>query len=245
MSEINSLELYLRQVFFLDRGVNVFWTIQVEVFFYFCFVAFWVMHSKWDGERCIAFVLFLLGLIIPLTSIGDGYQWIKSAHLFIFGMLLHLANKYISVDNNLRWTTWVGFSSLLGLLLSFPQVFLFVFGVHLDPWNSLIPVLSIVVLIFCVVRDDAQFSRVFSCRPARFLGRISYSMYLLHYFVLLGMTSCFDPSRNYFLNFLATLAAVLIVSWASNRWIEVPLQRFLLWLPRLISSRLQATSRAT
>lgn len=243
MSDVNNFHLYFRQIFFIDRGSNVFWTIQVEVFFYVCFVGFWIMRSRGLRERHLAALLMILGILIPTTNYDDNYQLIKHAHLFMFGMLLYLACKHIKINPSPKWTTLAGMVSIAGIVLSFPKISLILFGIDLDPWNSLLPVIPVMTLMFCTITNQGLIRRIFSCPPARFMGKISYSMYLLHYFILMWVVSYTDPSENYLANFTGTFAATLLLSWASNQWIEAPLQKIVLSLPRLISNKYKLTER--
>ena len=66
--------------------------------------------------------------------------------------------------------------------------------------------------------------RVLSLRPLRYLGRISYGMYLWYWPTLLVMTGARVGLRGYPL-LLLRLAVIVAVASASYRWIETPIRR--------------------
>jgi peptidoglycan/LPS O-acetylase OafA/YrhL len=94
-----------------------------------------------------------------------------------------------------------------------------------------------VALWFVAVAFGNTVLGVFELPIVRRIGEASYSVYLLHMAALLGGFSVIDAitpvgalSRGAFAMVLATLiAAIVVVSFASYRWIELP---FLVRRPR-------------
>lgn len=65
---------------------------------------------------------------------------------------------------------------------------------------------------------------LFEARPLRWLGRISYSVYLLHWpaLVFLGVT---QPGWPRGVRFVVAVSGSLVVAAASTRWFETPIRR--------------------
>lgn len=66
-----------------------------------------------------------------------------------------------------------------------------------------------------------QLGRVLDVRPLAALGRVSYAVYLIHWPVLIGLTTAGAPAA---IAPWATLAATAVLAAASARWIERPLR---------------------
>ena len=100
-------------------------------------------------------------------------------------------------------------------------------------WTVAIPVLGTAALIETGSRRAAVApSRMLGIRPLRFLGDISYAIYLWHWpmIVVLPYITGVDLRTR---DKLAILVATILVSWVTTRWFEDPLRtgRFLTQTP--------------
>ena len=76
--------------------------------------------------------------------------------------------------------------------------------------------------------------KILNCTPLRWLGRISYSIYMMHLMVLMFVSRCFAFAQNHFhpndrnaigLVFVfPAIALVLFISQLTYQWIEKPCQ---------------------
>jgi peptidoglycan/LPS O-acetylase OafA/YrhL len=88
-------------------------------------------------------------------------------------------------------------------------------------------------LIFCLSLSDGPFSKCLSLRPMVLLGEISFSIYMLHVFVLWflqDIPATFKAEQGFgtgTLLLLGGLVLVLVMSYASFRIIEQPAHRIL------------------
>ncbi|ASE24351.1 acyltransferase [Pseudomonas protegens] len=226
MSGINSFDKYLGQVLLLDRGENVFWTIQIEVLFYIAFVGLWFVFGIINKA---SFVCLVVGLALLIWSLGPltSLTFLHTAHYFLFGVLSALmycggAFKYLP-----RIISVVGLVLLLAIPLTFPKVFKLLFGGDIVSWESSLIIVQLLIVFNIAIRDRYCLEWLLSLRPLVWLGKVSYSVYLIHYFVISGVVSLTTPSDNYFLNFTMVFALVLVFSWASNSILERPMQRAL------------------
>jgi peptidoglycan/LPS O-acetylase OafA/YrhL len=97
---------------------------------------------------------------------------------------------------------------------------------------QIVPLLAFPFLMFFLSRYSSGLSRMLSFRPIVFGGEVSYSIYLLHPFVLLGTTQLFawvdQTNVTGQLGFMAaTTAVVIVISIGTYRFIERPAKKWL------------------
>lgn len=78
------------------------------------------------------------------------------------------------------------------------------------------------VIMIALAIASSPFARFLSARWCGFLGRISYSLYLTHVVVLLGIGAALGSSLSVPLVLLVAAPVIAIVAWSSHRWIEQP-----------------------
>ncbi len=89
------------------------------------------------------------------------------------------------------------------------------------------------VLIACLSADGSVASRLLSLPPIVYLGRISYSLYLLHVPVLLIAFHCPWVTSGPLRLMAGTVLAALALAAATHAAIEVPMRRLIRsWMPR-------------
>jgi peptidoglycan/LPS O-acetylase OafA/YrhL len=214
------------------------WTIGVEMLFYAVFPLIYKRVQKTgDAVAMIAAFLFawlVFQLMLDYSTMPEAWkasflQWSVLKHMPVFAsgvLLYHLlvsmpaeevhAGHHSARGNALVWLGILGFASLLQGWL--PDIFgngyywqavmfgLLFMGLALSPW------------------------RVFVNAGTRFLGKISYSIYLNHPTVVLLLTPAYHAIYKHgdslTLSFLAcaalTFAVVLPLSYLTYRYIEEP-----------------------
>ena len=98
---------------------------------------------------------------------------------------------------------------------------------------------SVALLIFCAARYDTLFSRVLNWKSFVSLGEASYSIYLIHFFVFVVVSSAasgalpltFATTVFASAKYLYVIALVLLLSLGLHQFIEIPARRWLrgLW----------------
>jgi peptidoglycan/LPS O-acetylase OafA/YrhL len=99
-----------------------------------------------------------------------------------------------------------------------------VFAARLTYPTQLVTVFALVagLLVFCVASGDSWIALALSARPLRFLGQISYSLYLWHLPLLVWFGIHGEASPLAF----GAIALAILIATASRRFIELPfLQR--------------------
>jgi peptidoglycan/LPS O-acetylase OafA/YrhL len=88
--------------------------------------------------------------------------------------------------------------------------------------SDLWPILACPAVVLCLAAERGPFARLLRLEPLHYLGRISYSVYLVHYPVLGGLNFLHLAGTAY-----AALAIglTLLAASATYRWIELPARR--------------------
>lgn len=239
MSEIDSLSKYFRQILLIERGANVFWTIQVEIIFYASFLLIW-HFSKVVKSSLIVFCV--IGLIVVSSLIfkpKTGFLFFDSGHIFLIGVLSAIAYKWL--PGRLSGVAWsiAGLSLLASVPLTFPKVYNSLTGGEIDPWLSILVLAQLGALFNFALRGSGLLCSVLSGRVLVWLGKISFSIYLLYYFVLVGFLSLVGPVTNHALYFIIVIGLILPVSWLGYKYIEMPVQRLVLNIPSAFVRRVK------
>lgn len=179
--EVGSDDL-LGHIFFY-KGTSVFWTLAPEIVFYLVFALIW----RVSGGKHL--VLAPAALVIVLTSNLFPVVWRSyTVEFFMVGYCVWL---YTRSPYRLRLTGWIAGAAVgvfcLSLFLHLPAVHKVLFGAPAWMGWQEIRYAALVFGLFVLVLDSSWLRAFFSWRPIRFVGEISFSLYLLHLFVLKGL----------------------------------------------------------
>ena len=181
----------------LSTQLSVFWTIPVEMKFYAFFPVLWLLlgyiRQPWlkGSILLVAIIVWLytdiptlLHLDLPRTRL----TLTKHIEYFLGGM----AAAYLSLgverfcQARSPWRLSLvnaGFIFTLTLIVILvPQVFLHLFGIEHHMWdNSNIIAPVFIACITLAPNISGMLGTIFTHRFARYLGAISFSLYLVHY----------------------------------------------------------------
>jgi len=205
-------------IFGSSLGINYpSWSISSEMISYALFGCCLFMFRK---NAVIVLSLFLLGagLFILYTGkymyMGD-FGFVRGLFCFILGYLVHL----LSQRANPRFGTLPELLFLFLLLLVFK---------YLPSGAAILLPFVFALGIFIFVRGKGIITSFLETKPAQFLGKISYSVYLNHAIVVLILKKLFfdllglDQSKvsinvGYL---LISVASTIVYSYFTNRYIE-------------------------
>jgi peptidoglycan/LPS O-acetylase OafA/YrhL len=229
----------------LSWATHHLWTIPVEIKFYACFpfIAWLVTRASSPRLRAVLITALLAGFMIFAPRDEPFAVW-GYIDIFVFGILaaqLHLnARTAPSRTDAVRapssaWSAAL-VASFLALLLLVPWVSERIAGVRFaafrDTYATATPCF---VLIFAATRCGGWVRSLLVSRPARFLGAISYSLYLTHAHVLRFVLSHVELPAPVEIA-LSTLLALLL-AWLCYRLVETPFRA----LGRRLSVRVATT----
>lgn len=214
------------------RPVFAGWTIGVEMLFYAIFPLIYGLSRSWIWTA----TALLISLVAAIAFVGvastlakDGvvpsnYQLLgfpRHLPVFLMGMLAFIAHERLK-DH--RHSVAIGLLLIAGsfVLLAGLASNNFSFAIDSRQWQNVAVALFLLGYLLCPLRSGIVFTS--------FIGRISYSIYLLHGPVIILMGGTFawiyswaGPADIAFpVCLAAALAAILPVSWVSYRLIELP-----------------------
>ncbi len=220
---------------FLRAGVSVLWTIPVEMRFYALFLVFWLAFAanRSLGTALIAGLLALYWLREPATM-----PVMKLGHYFLLGLIVWIAWR--AVARRGRDGVWNAlFASALAMLVaSLPQPFIALHG-HVPRmwWEPQVGV-AVGLLLLASARSPLG-GRLLGLAPLRWLGAVSYSLYLTHMLVLMNLALLLDPAARPLAFYAVAMAISLGLAALSHRWLERPAQA---WLRKALDGRTQRTA---
>lgn len=158
------------------------WSLGIEEIFYLVWpltlillVRLRVRHQAWITVGLIG-LLFAAAQAALVFNGHEPSYFLRSAGM-LFGCALALWMSY-NRTRPAEWIGWAGFA-LIAVSVAFGNI---------DRWNSLaysLAALGTVGIIAAVIRTpEGAITRALSIRPAVYIGKISYELYLWHYPVL-------------------------------------------------------------
>lgn len=209
----------------LVRGSGVLWSVPVEIHFYLLFAGLWLARAH--GHLAVAGgTALVLGL--SLIALGQGGQDAPASlghwlHFFLIGLAIHqLCERRNPRRDNCRgpgkalaWLACAGLALLppqMRVALGWPD-----FPNNLDPMT----LLFVPLVLWCCVAGAGPLGWL-ACPLPRWLGRVSFSLYLVHEPVIewvQGMGRV--PAFAQFVGVLATSGAA---AWTMYSLVELPAQ---------------------
>ena len=212
-------------------GTSVLWTIPAEILFYIAFIPLWYIYDNKKGFFYLALIVIILFLVLlkfprpkgDILSVAYDITLFRAMPFFIVGMIFGKLYTCITIPKYLIHNLYLVFISLFFIL--YPKIFKTTTGVNYILWVDIEILIILSIGFFGVVflvPDDNIF---LSNSIGDFLGKISYSLYLLHLPVLWQVKKFgFD---SVILQLFSFIVLTLIASYLSYKFFENPSRRFL------------------
>ena len=189
------------------------WTLTYEWVFYFCVATAWVVVSKTQGRR---WVLILIGLIAIGLCVVFPKCW-----PFLLGMALARFRPTVKMGRALE--------------IAIVPVSLLLYFYVAQYVSTLASVPFAAVLFWALLQDGTYTSRFLCTKPMQFLGMVSYSLYLVHPFVMFAGETIghklihrgLSVPVTFTIFLVYTLITVPIMSAICYQLLEVRLRKFL------------------
>lgn len=215
----------------------VLWTMTYEFFGSFLVFTIAALFGRFKYRNWIYFALcclllntyymaFVVGLILSDLTFNGYLEVFRNniAKLILVGLLLGSYPAGMDVTNTMY--TLFQFS-----FLGNPMVF------H---------ILGSVCIMLAII-NSKRLQWFFSLKPMAFLGKISFSMYLIHLsiigtfssFLFLQLLKYYDYNISFSITFLTSLATILVVSVYVNKYVDEKGIRFSRLLYKYIQSKVQ------
>ena len=174
-------------------GVNSpSWLISAEMICYVFFGLLTIINKKPIIK--ISLILISLSILINITndySVTRDYGFIRALIGFNYGNLTYWLFKkwqpFILKNSTKQFNSLI---KLLGVMLFLLNMFLFNSGIYSHFINTILTpiIISLFVLSFVLGEES---NNILTVKPIQFLGKISYSIYLNHLFILIYFPKLF------------------------------------------------------
>ena len=209
----------------------VVWTLTHEVRLSLVFPLIVMLIARGHGKRLVAWGCAAAFIV---SFFADGVQSFQMTFfystLFLFGALLAKNRDGVVAFTSALpgWKRWLARAGAVSLYTSRWWLFPTVALIHLQPIGDWEVGVAALVLISLAIGWPAMYS-VLRAKPLVLLGRMSYSLYLLHAVVLLGAISLLYPRLPIWAVMSLSLPATLLIAYGSYLWIERPTIKFGHW----------------
>jgi peptidoglycan/LPS O-acetylase OafA/YrhL len=203
------------------------WSLSAEVFGYamFPFLAYVLMRRR-SVIECVGIAVCSLSILVLLLVVSGhardnptgSFGLIRMAFCFIAGMALSRCFQLLPRGTRLGTPITVG-------------SILFIIGSVLVPAANVLVIFGFAGLIFGLAFRQGPVNRVMESRPVMFMGRISFSFYMIHYIPLklslwLLATRFTGTGLGFRAAFLVALAgSCVLLATATFYLFELPFQR--------------------
>jgi peptidoglycan/LPS O-acetylase OafA/YrhL/glycosyltransferase involved in cell wall biosynthesis len=216
-------------------GTGVYWSLAVEEHFYLVFpLLYLVLRGRLRssahqalvlGSLCLAILAWRCLLVYGLGASGERTAIATDTRLdsILFGCLLAIVgNPFLDAPSrpDRRWQVlWLP----LGLVV-IAATFLIRDSLFRESFRYTLQGLALIpVFVTAIRRPDWGPFRLLNARPVRFLGVLSYSIYLSHQVVIYGVWQW--SSWHPLLQGVLSLSLTIVLAAAIHVWIEKPCAR--------------------
>jgi peptidoglycan/LPS O-acetylase OafA/YrhL len=210
----------------LQRGDHIFWSIPVEFKYYLISpILLFIFHRlfRWNAYAIVISLLTIMVgshlFVLWWNPAGTSTLWFLN--IFLLGTLVALIErlqpKLWSTLTQSRFTIYFGWAALLVLSLWSWK------AENYTNIGTFIPAASLWSIALVASFKTGLWANILSWKPLRWVGAVSFSMYLFHIPVLMWVKSFALPSEIAWLSYLALTAGVTAITYL---FVERPLQNF-------------------
>ena len=210
-------------------GESILWTIGPEIQFYFIFMLIWFLASWRPGYIYV----FIIGVLITLffTNFprihGDiqgvpynFFHLLRSLPYFLIGVIFGIHYKAFKVPDYLRKNWFI--ATLLLIPLMYPEFSPVLSDAKMKMWLNYEVLLVMASVFFCIVFLVPDNNYLLANQIGDFLGKISYSLYLLHLPII---TQVNKLNLSIELKLMLSILISIMFAYLSYRFIEKPSAR--------------------
>jgi peptidoglycan/LPS O-acetylase OafA/YrhL len=210
----------------LQRGDHIFWSIPVEFKYYLISpILLFVFHRlfRWNTYAIItALIVLMVGshlFVLWWTPAGTSTLWFLN--IFLLGTVVAFIERlWPNSWNALTQSTATTYAGWVALLI------FSIWSWKAEDYTNIstfVPAAVLWSIALIASFKTGLWSTILSWKPLRWVGAVSFSMYLFHIPVLMWVKSFALPSEIAWLSYLALTAGVSAMTYL---FVERPLQNF-------------------
>lgn len=224
--DIPDFKALLGHVLFL-YGDSVLWSIPPEIQFYLVFIFFWVLAKNRVGYIYLLIVASMILLYFTnfpriygeLFGIPfNAFNTLRSLPFFFVGILLGLQYRSLIIPQYMKKHWFVLALCLIPLM--YPDFSPVASSDRVRMWLSYEVLFVMSTVFFCIVFLVPDNNVLLANRFGDFIGKISYSLYLLH-MPIIAKVNLLAVSVE--LKLIISLLLSILVAYLSYRYFEKPL----------------------
>ncbi|CAM4300516.1 acyltransferase family protein [Pseudoalteromonas byunsanensis] len=228
--QIPDVNALLGHLLFL-YGESVLWSIPPEIQFYLIFIVFWSLAKHRAGYIYLLVVAVMIGLFLTNFPkiFGDikgvpynEFNVLRSLPYFFVGMLFGMHYKSAVIPSYLKKHWFILALCLIPLL--YPEFSPIKSDAKHRMWLSYEVLLLMGAVFFCVVFLVPDNNVLLANRVGDFVGKISYSLYLLHMPIINAVNHL---SISIELKLVLSLLLSVLVAYLSFRLFERPIAKII------------------
>ncbi|WNC68812.1 acyltransferase [Thalassotalea nanhaiensis] len=227
ITDIHSLIAHLMFIY----GESVLWTISPEMQFYFAFTLFWYFTASRAGYIYVLVVAVLILLFFTnfprLYGDFSGIKYnffliLRSLPYFFVGVIFGMHYKSFKVPEYLKKNWFI--LTLLLIPLMFPQFSPVTSDAKNKMWLSYEVLLVMSTVFFCIVFLVPNNNILLANKVGDFIGKISYSLYLLHMPIIAKVN---ELTLSIELKLLVSIILSVGAAYLSYRYFEKPSAKYI------------------
>lgn len=212
-------------------GESVLWSIPPEIQFYFIFIIFWSFAKSRIGYIYLAIIAVLIFLFFTnfprvygdLNGIPYNlFNTLRSLPYFFIGVIFGMHFNSLKVPKYLRKHWFILVLFLIPMM--YPQITNITSDAKTRMWLSYEVLLVMSSVFFCIVFLVPNNNLLLANKLSDFIGKISYSLYLLH-MPIITLVNQLNVSVKFKL--LLSLALTISIAYISFKYFEKPVARLI------------------
>lgn len=207
------------------------WYLGVQQQCYLILPLLLVVLGRWRPVLVALLVALMVAVYIHRQDVLDDRGWVVASSLtttrsdgLLWGVALAVALPWLSRWRAWGHVLWISALVLLALKLVLPELSTYA---YLRSWS--IPftlVAGIVVVAVWLLPAPTRVSRALEWAPLRRLGRASLAIFVWHLPIFV-IVSRHTESWSWIERTFVSTVILIVVVWASERWIDEPIRRLL------------------
>ncbi|NMP16341.1 acyltransferase [Thalassotalea sp. Y01] len=230
-------------------GDSVLWSIPPEIQFYLVFLVFWLSAKRRRGYIYVAIIAVMILLFFTNFPriYGDVYgvpynvfNVLRSLPLFFVGVIMGMHYDSLKVPDYLKSHWFILALCLIPLL--YPALSPVTTDAKRKMWLSYEVLLVMSSVFFCLVFLVPNNNLLLANRLGDFIGKISYSLYLLHMPIIAHVN---QYALAVELKLLLSLLLSIFAAFLSHRYFEKPVATWIRNLPAKRAANKAVTNAAS